>query len=292
MKGKFPQILDHNEKGPAARELYEAATAMLDRIVEEQWLKPRAVIGLWPANAVGDDIRVWTDDSRKKELTTFRMLRQQQDKGGKRPNYSLTDFVAPEGVEDWVGGFAVTSGVKVHELSDRFKAEGNDYDSIMVQALGDRLAEAFAEYMHARVRRELWGYAPDEDLSAEALIEEKYAGIRPAAGYPACPDHTEKRTLFDLLSAEKNAGIELTESFAMWPGPSVSGLYFSHPKSTYFGIGRIGRDQVEDYARRKGMSVAEVEKWLAPSLAYEPKDEAAAEPEPEIESEPELRRSA
>jgi len=286
MKGKFPHILQHNEKGPAARELYEAATAMLDRIVEEQWFRPRGVIGLWPANAVGDDIRVWADEGRDKELTTFRMLRQQQDKSGKRPNYCLTDFVAPEGVADWIGGFAVTSGSQVHEISERFKKAGNDYDAIMVQALADRLAEAFAEYMHSRVRRELWGYAPDEDFSAEELIDEKYRGIRPAAGYPACPDHTEKRTLFDLLSAEKNTGIELTESFAMWPAPSVSGLYFSHPKSAYFGVGRIGRDQVEDYAERKGMPVAEVEKWLAPNLAYEPKREA--EPEPEIE----LRRSA
>jgi 5-methyltetrahydrofolate--homocysteine methyltransferase len=270
IRGRFPDILQHSEKGPAARELHAAATAMLDRIASEEWLTPRGVIGLWPANAVGDDIRIWADEGRSRERATFRMLRQQQDKGGQRPNYCLADFVAPEGIPDWIGGFAVTSGAEVHEIAGRLREAGNDYDAIMVQALADRLAEAFAEHLHARVRRELWGYAPDEVCSNEELIEERYRGIRPAAGYPACPDHTEKRTLFELLDAERHAGIRLTESFAMWPAPSVSGLYLAHPRSAYFGVGRIGRDQVEDYAARKGMTAAEVERWLGPSLAYEP----------------------
>jgi 5-methyltetrahydrofolate--homocysteine methyltransferase len=238
---------------------------------------------------------VWADDKRRRELATLRMLRQQQDrsKGSKdRANYCLADLVAPQGVPDWVGGFAVTTGEEVHGLAEAFKKAGNDYDAIMVQSLADRLAEAFAEYMHARVRRELWGYAPDETLSGADLIDEKYRGIRPAPGYPACPDHTEKQVLFDMLDAENHTGIRLTESFAMWPASSVSGLYFSHPDSAFFGIGRIGRDQVEDYARRKNMPVAEMEKWLAPNLAYEPA--RGPEPEPEVEPEAplELRRSA
>ncbi|MFW6077145.1 MAG: vitamin B12 dependent-methionine synthase activation domain-containing protein, partial [Hyphomicrobiales bacterium] len=291
MKGSFPAILDDPERGPVARDLYDAARAMLDRIVKEDWFTPRAVVGLWPANAEGDDIKVWADEERSRELATLRMLRQQQDRSGKaRANYCLSDFVAPEGVPDWLGGFAVTAGDEVHGLSEAFKKAGNDYDAIMVQSLADRLAEAFAEYMHARVRREIWGYAPDENLSGDELIAEAYQGIRPAPGYPACPDHTEKQVLFDLLDAEDHTGIRLTESFAMWPASSVSGLYFSHPDSAFFGVGRIGRDQVEDYARRKNMSIAEMEKWLAPNLAYEP----TREPEPEAEPEPELelRRSA
>jgi 5-methyltetrahydrofolate--homocysteine methyltransferase len=293
MKGSFPAILDDPDRGEVARDLYDAARAMLERIINENWFSPRAVVGLWPANAEGDDIKVWADDKRSRELATLRMLRQQQDrsKGSKdRANYCLADFVAPQGVADWVGGFAVTTGHEVHGLAESFKKAGNDYDAIMVQSLADRLAEAFAEYMHARVRREIWGYAPDETLSGADLIEETYRGIRPAPGYPACPDHTEKRVLFDLLDAQNHTGIRLTESFAMWPASSVSGLYFSHPASAYFGIGRIGRDQVEDYARRKNMPVPEMEKWLAPNLAYEP----AREPEPESEPEAplEFRRSA
>jgi 5-methyltetrahydrofolate--homocysteine methyltransferase len=228
------------------------------------------VVGLWPANADGDDIVVWTGEDRAEEAARFRMLRQQGKKSKDRASLCLADFVAPEGTPDWVGGFAVTAGGEVHEIAERFKAEGNDYDAILVQALADRLAEAMAEWMHMRVRRELWGYAPDEALSNEALIAEEYRGIRPAPGYPACPDHTEKRTLFDLLGAEANTGLSLTESFAMWPAAAVSGLYVAHPDAAYFGVGRIGRDQVEDYAARKGMEIAEIETWLAPSLAYEP----------------------
>jgi 5-methyltetrahydrofolate--homocysteine methyltransferase len=277
MKGVYPAILTDNVRGAAARELFEAANAMLDRIEAEGWLAPRGVIGLWPANAVGDDIEVYGDGARRRRRAVFHMLRQQSSKSKERANYALTDFVAPKGVADWIGGFAVTSGAEAHAISERFKAEGNDYDAIMVAALADRLAEAYAEWMHLRVRREFWGYTPDEDVAPEALLAETYRGIRPAAGYPACPDHTEKATLFDLLDAGANAGMTLTESFAMWPGASVSGLYFSHPGAAYFGVGRIGRDQVEDYARRKGMDVAEVERWLAPNLGYDPR-ELAAEP--------------
>ena len=287
MKGSFPAILDDAERGPVARDLHDTATAMLERIIAENWFTPRAVVGFWPANAAGDDIRVWADDRRTRERATLHMLRQQQDRSDKpngRANFCLADFVAPEGVPDWVGGFAVTTGHEVHRLAEDFKRAGNDYDAIMVQALSDRLAEAFAEYLHARVRRKLWGYAPDEALSGSELIAEAYRGIRPAPGYPACPDHTEKRVLFDLLDAETHTGIKLTESFAMWPASSVSGLYFSHPRSAYFGVGRIGRDQIEDYARRKGMPVAEAERWLAPNLAYEPARRTEAAPK--------LRRSA
>jgi 5-methyltetrahydrofolate--homocysteine methyltransferase len=276
MKGSYPAILTDTERGAAARELHEAALAMLDRIEAEGWFRPRGVIGLWPANAVGDDIEVYADPGRRRRIAVLHTLRQQGSKSKDRPNYALADFVAPIGIPDWIGGFAVTVGPEAHAIAERFKHEGNDFDAILVAALADRLAEAFAERLHARVRREFWGYAPDEDLSNEDLIRERYRGIRPAAGYPACPDHTEKRTLFDLLDAEANAGVTLTESYAMWPGSSVSGLYFSHPGATYFGVGRIGRDQVEDYARRKGRDRAEIERWLAPNLGYEPDGEAAA----------------
>ncbi|MGB8622575.1 MAG: methionine synthase, partial [Paracoccaceae bacterium] len=290
MRGKFPQILDDPKKGETARELYDTATAMLDRIVDENWFTLRGVVGLWPANSQGDDIVVWQDETRGKEAARLPMLRQQGVKSGDRAHHCLADYVAPVGTPDWVGGFAVTSGPESHEIAERFKAEGNDYDSILVQSLGDRLAEAFAEALHQRVRRALWGYAADEALSNEELIAERYRGIRPAPGYPACPDHTEKRTLFGLLDAEKHTGIRLTESCAMWPASAVSGLYFAHPEASYFGIGRIGRDQVEDYARRKGMSVAEAESWLSPSLGYTPeraapdaeKSAPAAEPSRKI----------
>jgi 5-methyltetrahydrofolate--homocysteine methyltransferase len=274
MKGRFPDILEDPKKGETARELYDAAQTMLARIADEQWFRPRAVIGLWPANSDGDDITVWTGEDRRKPLARFCMLRQQGKKSRGRPNYCLSDFVAPEGTPDWLGGFAVTSGPEVHEIAERFKNEGNDYDSILVQSLADRLAEAFAEYMHARVRRQYWGYAPHEALDNEALIAEAYRGIRPAAGYPACPDHTEKRVLFRLLGAEEHAGMSLTESFAMWPAASVSGLYFAHPDSAYFGVGRIGADQVADYAERKGMAPEDAESWLAPNLAYTPEKPA------------------
>jgi 5-methyltetrahydrofolate--homocysteine methyltransferase len=269
MKGSYPDILTDNVRGPVARELFEAANAMLDRIVAERWFTPRAAVGFWPANAMGDDVALWTDEDRTAERARLRMLRQQGAKSAGRPNYCLSDFVAPAGLPDWVGGFAVSAGPEAHDRSDAYKAAGDDYASIMVLALADRLAEAFAERMHERVRREFWGYAPDEALDGRALIDEAYRGIRPAPGYPACPDHTEKATLFRLLDAEATTGLRLTESFAMWPSAAVSGWYFSHPGAAYFGVGRIGRDQIEDYAARKGMSVAEVETWLSPNLGYD-----------------------
>jgi 5-methyltetrahydrofolate--homocysteine methyltransferase len=269
MRQTFPRILDDPEKGETARELYGHAQAMLDRIVAEEWFQPRAALAIWPANRDGDDIVVWADEDRRRERGRFHMLRQQTAKRGERANFCLADFVAEDG-PDWLGGFAVTAGPEVHAISDQFKEQGNDYDSILVQSLADRLAEAMAEAMHARVRREIWGYAPDEALTNEQLIREDYRGIRPAPGYPACPDHTEKRTLFDLLDAPRTTGLTLTESCAMWPAAAVSGLYFAHPDAAYFGVGRIGRDQVEDYAARKGMALAEAEAWLAPNLAYTP----------------------
>ena len=275
MRQTFPRILDDPERGAAARELYANAQAMLDRIEAEDWFNPRAVAAIWPANRRGDDIVIWTDEDRRSERARFHMLRQQTAKREGRANQCLSDFVAEAG-PDWIGGFAVSAGQEVHTIADRYKAAGNDYDAIMVQALADRLAEAMAEALHAKVRREIWGYAPDENLANEALIGEAYRGIRPAPGYPACPDHTEKRTLFDLLDAERQTGLTLTESCAMWPAAAVSGLYFAHPDASYFGVGRIGRDQVADYARRKRMSVGEVERWLAPNLAYTPGQEDAS----------------
>ncbi len=278
LSGSFPQILDDPVVGDAARGVYDDARAMLRQIVEERWLKARAVVGLWPANAVGDDIQLYASDERAEMLSTVHTLRQQTNAERERENLALADFVAPRdfGVADYLGGFAVTAGTGIEEHVARFEAEHDDYRAIMLKALADRLAEALAERMHERVRRELWGYAPDEDLDNDALIAEAYQGIRPAPGYPACPDHTEKRTLFDLLSAEANAEITLTESFAMSPGASVSGWYFSHPEARYFGVGRIERDQVEDYALRKGWSVDEAERWLAPNLNYEPARESVA----------------
>jgi 5-methyltetrahydrofolate--homocysteine methyltransferase len=271
MKGSYPAILQDDTKGEAARELFDKAQAMLKRIAAEKWFRPRAVIGLWPANSIGDDIIVWSDDKRNHVAAQFCMLRQQAKKSGERANYCLADFVAPEGQADWLGGFAVTTGAEVHTIADELRAQNNDYDAIMVQALADRIAETLAEAMHRRVRREFWGYAPEENLTPEEIIAENYRGIRPAPGYPACPDHTEKRTLFRLLQAQKHTGLKLTESCAMWPASAVSGFYFSHPEAAYFGVGRIGRDQVAEYAKRKGMTVEAVETWLAPNLAYEPK---------------------
>ncbi|MGJ5021375.1 methionine synthase [Bradyrhizobium oligotrophicum] len=272
LAGRFPGILDDAKVGEAARALYDDALKMLERIVDEKWFTARAVIGFWPANAVGDDIVLYADDGRTQEIATLHTLRQQLEKREGRFNTALSDFVAPvgSGVPDYVGGFVVTTGLGEDAVADRFKNANDDYSSILVKALADRLAEAFAERLHARVRREFWAYAPDEALSADDLILEKYQGIRPAPGYPAQPDHTEKATLFELLDAEKNAGVRLTESFAMWPGSSVSGLYFASPESFYFGVGKIERDQVEDYAARKGMTVTEVERWLAPILNYIP----------------------
>ena len=272
LSGSYPKILDDDVVGEHARTLLRDAKSMLATLVEEEWLTARAVIGFFPANASGDDILLYTDDTRKETLAVLHHLRQQAAKPPGQPNYCLADFVAPieSGVPDYIGAFAVTAGHGIEEHLDRFAARHDDYSAIMLKALADRLAEAFAELMHLRVRREFWGYAPDERFSNEQLIAEAYRGIRPAPGYPACPDHTEKATLFRLLEAEKNAGIRLTDSFAMYPASSVSGWYFAHPAARYFNIGKIGRDQVEDYAERKGMMVRETERWLASLLAYEP----------------------
>lgn len=274
--GRFPAILEDDVVGEAARDLYRDAQAMLEKIVAENWFEARGVVGLWPANADGDDIVVWTDESRTTERVRFLTLRQQMAKSEGKANAALSDFVAPVGTPDWIGGFAVTSGHGELEVAGRFKDKGDDYSAILATALADRLAEAFAEALHRRVRTELWGYAPDEPFDVDALIAEKYQGIRPAPGYPAQPDHTEKATLFSLLEATAGTGIELTESFAMTPPASVSGLYFSHPQAHYFGIGKIDRDQVEDYARRKGWEVAVVERWLSPILNYDPLKRDAA----------------
>ena len=270
LKGRFPAILQDEKQGEAARALWDDAQSMLKRIVEERWFNPKAVIGFWPANAVGDDIRLYTGESRAEELATFHGLRQQLTRRDGKPNLCLSDFVAPEGgAPDYIGAFAVTAGAEEERISEKFARDNDDYRSIMVKALADRFAEAFAERMHQLVRKEFWGYAPDEAFSNEDLIREEYRGIRPAPGYPAQPDHTEKATLFRLLEAERRVGVKLTESYAMWPGSSVSGLYFSHPEAYYFGVAKVERDQVEDYAARKGMTIEEVERWLAPILNYD-----------------------
>ena len=280
LTGRYPAILDDPKAGPVARSLFEDAQAMLKRIIDEKWFTARATIGFWPANAVGDDIIVYADDARDASIATFHTLRQQLEKREGRPNVALSDFMAPRasGVADYIGGFVVTAGIGEDVIADRFKNANDDYSSILVKALADRLAEAFAERLHQRVRKEFWGYAPDEAFGGEDLILEKYDGIRPAPGYPAQPDHTEKATLFRLLDAERNSGVKLTESFAMWPGSSVSGLYFSHPESYYFGVGKIERDQVEDYAARKGWEMTEAERWLAPVLNYIPTANANTPP--------------
>jgi 5-methyltetrahydrofolate--homocysteine methyltransferase len=271
LKGSHPRIFDDPEKGPEARKLFADAQELLDRIMAEKWLTARAVLGLFPANALEyDSIEIYTDESREEVLATLDFLRQQKQKPPGRPNRSLADFIAPRStaLEDHVGLFAVTAGLGANEAALRFEEDNDDYNAIMVKALADRLAEAFAELMHRRVRTEFWGYAADEDLDKDALIREEYAGIRPAPGYPACPEHTEKRTLWRLLDVENNAGITLTESCAMSPGAAVSGYYFSHPDSAYFGVAEIGRDQVEDYAKRKGWTLREAEKWLSANLDY------------------------
>ncbi len=271
LAGHYPAILKDPSVGPAATSLFKDAQELLDRIVRERLLTARGVFGFFPANSVGDDIEVYADSSRSERKATIHTIRQQMVKPPGRPNLALADFIAPResGVADHVGAFAVTAGVGIETLVAGFEAAHDDYNAILTKALADRLAEAFAELLHQRVRREFWGYAPDEALDNEGLIKERYQGIRPAPGYPACPDHTEKRMLFDLLRVEENAGITLTESFAMLPAAAVSGYYFSHPQSQYFGVGKIERDQVEDYARRKGMDVASVERWLSPNLNYE-----------------------
>jgi 5-methyltetrahydrofolate--homocysteine methyltransferase len=272
LTGKFPAILDDSKYGPAARSLFEDAQAMLDRIVSERWFTASAVFGFWPANSDGDDILVYGDETRTKPIAVLHTLRQQLTRREGRANVALADFVAPRvsGLSDHIGAFMVTAGIGEDDVAERFKRANDDYSSIMVKALADRLAEAFAERLHQRVRKEFWAYAPDETLSNKELIGETYRGIRPAPGYPAQPDHSEKATLFALLDGERRIGVKLTESFAMWPGASVCGLYLSHPESHYFGVGKIERDQVEDYARRKGWTVAEAEKWLAPVLNYDP----------------------
>jgi 5-methyltetrahydrofolate--homocysteine methyltransferase len=272
LKGRFPAILEDPRQGAAARQLHEDAQEMLKQIVDGRWFNPKAVVGFWPANAVGDDIRVFTGESRSEELATFYGLRQQLAKRDGRPNLCLSDFVAPAetGLNDYVGGFVVTAGIEEVRIAERFERANDDYRSILVKALADRIAEAFAERMHQRVRKEFWAYAPDEAISNDELIREEYRGIRPAPGYPAQPDHTEKDTLFRLLEAERRIGVTLTESFAMWPGSSVSGLYLAHPDAHYFGVAKVERDQVEAYAARKSMSVPEVERWLSPILNYDP----------------------
>ena len=273
LKGAYPRILQDDKYGEAARHLFDDARAMLKQLVEEKWLKANAVVGFWPANSVGDDIEIYADESRTRKIATLHTLRQQMAREGDKANLALADFVAPKesGIADYIGGFAVTAGIGEEDMARRFERANDDYSKIMVKALADRLAEAFAEALHEKVRHELWAYAPGEKLSNEQLIAEDYAGIRPAPGYPAQPDHTEKRTLFKLLDAEKATGLKLTESCAMWPAAAVSGLYFSHPDSRYFGVGKIGRDQVQDYAARKGWSLDEAERWLAPILNYDPK---------------------
>jgi 5-methyltetrahydrofolate--homocysteine methyltransferase len=273
LKGRYPAILEDEKQGEAARSLWNDAQAMLEKIIAEKWFRPRAVIGFWPAGTVGDDIQLFKDETRKEELAMFYTLRQQLSKRDGRPNVALSDFVAPvsSGVPDYIGGFVVTAGIEEIAIAERFERANDDYSSILVKALADRFAEAFAECMHERVRREFWGYAKDEALSDEELLAEAYSGIRPAPGYPAQPDHTEKETLFRLLDAEAAAGVKLTENYAMWPGSSVSGIYIGHPDSYYFGVAKVERDQVEDYAARKGMDISEVERWLGPVLNYVPR---------------------
>jgi 5-methyltetrahydrofolate--homocysteine methyltransferase len=274
MRGRYPAILEK----PEARKLFEEAQELLNDLVSRKLLAARGVYGFFPANAVGDDVELYTDESRTQVLTTFHFLRQQMDKPSDQFNHCLADYVAPKSPQasasnpqlpDYLGAFAVTAGFGVEEVCRKFEADHDDYNSIMTKALADRLAEAFAEYLHQRARKE-WGYGQTENLTMEEVIREKYRGVRPAAGYPACPDHTEKWTLWKLLDAERNTGIKLTESCAMWPGASVSGLYFAHPESKYFAVGKIGRDQILDYHRRKQMDLPVVERWLGPYLNYEP----------------------
>jgi 5-methyltetrahydrofolate--homocysteine methyltransferase len=265
LAGKYPAILDDEVVGPQARELFDDAKAMLRQVVDEKWLRAKAVVGLWPAHGIGDDVAL-------EDGTVVHFLRQQADKPPERPNLCLADFVAPKdsGVRDWIGGFAVTAGHGIEPHLERFRADHDDYNAILLKALADRLAETLAERIHQRVRKELWGYAADESLDADALIAERYRGIRPAPGYPACPEHSEKATLFRLLDATANTGITLTDHFAMYPAAAVSGWYFSHPRSQYFVVGRVSKEQVADYAKRKGISLQEAERLLASNLDYDP----------------------
>ncbi|HDY81769.1 MAG TPA: methionine synthase, partial [Halieaceae bacterium] len=271
LAGKYPDILRDKVVGEHASELHRDALAMLQRIIDEKLLTASATIGFWPAARVGaDDIAVYTDESRSEVRVTLHQLRQQTEKPNGKPNASLADFIAPpdSGVADYIGGFCVTTGHGVDELASQFEAEHDDYSSIMLKALADRLAESFAEYLHRLVRVELWGYNTTEQLSTQELIRERYRGIRPAPGYPACPDHTEKGTLFELLDATATCGVSLSDNYAMSPAAAVSGFYYAHPESHYFAVGKIGRDQVEDLAQRKGVPIATMERWLRPNLDY------------------------
>ncbi|MEM6299844.1 MAG: vitamin B12 dependent-methionine synthase activation domain-containing protein, partial [Bacteroidota bacterium] len=271
LKGAYPKILNHKTMGTEAKKLLRDAQEMLEEVVNKKWLTAKAVIGLYPANTVNDDDIEWyTDDTRSEVLATFYNLRQQVDDGRNKKMVCLSDFVAPKetGIKDYCGGFAVTTGHGIEEITERYTRDHDDYRAIMAQAIADRLAEGFAECLHREVRRNHWGYAAEEAFSNEELIKEKYAGIRPAPGYPANPDHTEKLTLFKILEIEKHIGLSLTESLAMFPAAAVSGLYIGHPESYYFGIGRLAKDQVEDYAQRKGYDLEEMEKWLNPNLGY------------------------
>ncbi|MFT4979497.1 MAG: 5-methyltetrahydrofolate--homocysteine methyltransferase, partial [Myxococcota bacterium] len=270
LAGAFPALLDDEVIGPHARELYDDANTMLDQIIQGRWLEARAIFGIFPANRTGDDIQIFTDEARTEVRAVIHSLRQQNDKPPGRPNMALADYIAPAGTEDWIGAFAVTTGIGIEERAAAFQAAGDDYSSIMLKALADRLAEAFAERLHQRVRTDYWAYNSQEDLTNEQLIKGEYQGIRPAPGYPACPDHTEKPTIFELLNVTERIGIELTEGMAMTPTAAVSGLYFSHPQAKYFGVGKLMVDQVRDYAQRKGWTIEQAERWLAPNLAYEP----------------------
>jgi 5-methyltetrahydrofolate--homocysteine methyltransferase len=271
LKGIYPRILDDERQGAEARKVFTDGNALLDKIIEKKLLTARGVFGLFPANAVGDDVELYANESRQEVITKFHFLRQQVNREGSEPCRSLADFIAPKetGLTDSIGAFAVTTGIGLKEVVDRFRAANDDYNAIMAEAIADRLAEAFAEWLHKQVR-DAWGYGLTEDLKPSQMVEESYRGIRPAPGYPACPDHTEKGTIWSLLDVEAKTGIRITESFAMWPGSSVSGLYFGHPKSRYFSLGKIDEDQVLDYAERKGQTVAEVERWLGQNLNYDP----------------------
>jgi 5-methyltetrahydrofolate--homocysteine methyltransferase len=273
LKGIYPRIFEHPDHGAQARQVFKEGNALLDVIIEKKLITARGVYGFFPAAAVGDDVELYADDTGEKVIERFHFLRQQSNREGSEPCRSLADFIAPKetGLPDHIGAFAVTSGIGLKELCERFRSANDDYNAIMAEAIADRLAEAFAECLHKRVRDE-WGYGCAEGLSNAELIQEKYRGIRPAAGYPACPDHTEKGALWRLLDVQANTGMLITESFAMWPGSSVSGLYFAHPESRYFSLGKIDRDQVADYSKRKGMSIAEVERWLGQNLNYDPSE--------------------
>ncbi|MCP4725041.1 MAG: methionine synthase, partial [bacterium] len=268
--GNFPQIFDNPKTGEEARKLFDDANAMLDRLTDQKLLKANGVFGLFPANSNGDDIEIYSDNGRKNVLTVLHMLRQQSVKSKGNYNKCLSDYIAPaeSGINDHIGVFAVSAGHGINEAAAMFEKQYDDYNAIMIKALADRLTEAFAELLHEKVRKEYWGYSPDENFTNEDLVKEKYTGIRPAPGYPACPDHTEKRNLFDLIDVEGNTGISLTENYAMIPAASVCGIYFANPEAEYFTVGRIGKDQVSDYSKRKGMSIREAEKWLSTVLNY------------------------